>query len=131
MGYALACKRGKAKNCPEKIQKLADEMTDKQLSDFASTKEKGLPTKVKENKLVLKFNEFINEDKNYSDNELIELMKEQFDYYKKFGDRHNKNMSDEKIMEIYYDQALEKVLEFLELDGKKADLMAERIAKLF
>ena len=47
-GWALACKRGEAKNCPANVKKLADSMTEDELEDFASTKHEGLPEEVKE-----------------------------------------------------------------------------------
>lgn len=49
MGQAHACQKyGKACNSPT-IRKLAHDMKPADLEDFAKTKEKGLPEKVKEN----------------------------------------------------------------------------------
>jgi hypothetical protein len=62
MGQAYAVKTGKKDpdEVSDKIAKLADGMTKKQLKDFASTKHKGLP-ETKEN-YVPTFESFINED---------------------------------------------------------------------
>lgn len=50
MGLALAYKRGDVPDSKvsPKIKKLADEMTEKELEKYASTKHKGLPKKVSE-----------------------------------------------------------------------------------
>lgn len=61
MGYAYACKKGYAKNCPKYIMKLADSMSLKALKDYAKTKEDNLP--LYKESLILKFDEFINESK--------------------------------------------------------------------
>lgn len=52
MGYAYSIKKAgkdskEYKDASKSIKDLADSMTLKQLKDFASTKEKGLPKKVK------------------------------------------------------------------------------------
>lgn len=62
MGWALACDKGTAKNCPDSIKKLAKGFKDKgDLKKFAQTKEKDLPEKkVKES---LTFTQFL--DKEY------------------------------------------------------------------
>lgn len=51
MGLALAYKRGDVPDSKvsPKIKKLADAMSEKELEKYASTKHKGLPTKVSEN----------------------------------------------------------------------------------
>lgn len=48
MSWALACKKGKAKNCPKHVQELADSMTVKELEDFVKTDTKDLPDTVQE-----------------------------------------------------------------------------------
>jgi len=62
MGQAYAVKTGKKDpdEVSDKIAKLAQGMTKKQLKDFASTKHKGLP-ETKEN-FVPTFESFLNED---------------------------------------------------------------------
>lgn len=60
MSWALACKKGKAKNCPANIKKVGDSMTQKQLKDFTKTDYNELPD-IKENIITSfeKFNEEI------------------------------------------------------------------------
>lgn len=48
MGAALNCKRGG--KCSEMSEKMASSMSEKQLKDFAGTKTKGLPAKIKPRK---------------------------------------------------------------------------------
>jgi hypothetical protein len=48
MLWALACKKGDAKNCPKHVKELADSMTIKQLEDYVKTDSEDLPQKVKE-----------------------------------------------------------------------------------
>lgn len=48
MGMVHAAQTGQLKNPSAKVKKLAKTMTKKSATDFASTKHKGLPTKVKE-----------------------------------------------------------------------------------
>lgn len=45
MGWALAYKRGKAKNVPKRIREIANGMSEESLRHFAKTKHKGLPEK--------------------------------------------------------------------------------------
>jgi hypothetical protein len=47
-GWALACKRGTSKYCPTRIKKLADNMTEEQLRDFAKTSHKDLEENLRE-----------------------------------------------------------------------------------
>lgn len=71
MGQALAYKRGEIKSkdlnpqYADEIKELSKSMTEKQLRDFAKTKHKNLPEKVKEGK-ILNFNSFcaLNENSN-------------------------------------------------------------------
>lgn len=53
-GMVDAYKKGELKNPSEKIKKAADGMTKKEVKDFASTKHKGLPEEVGENKVRIK-----------------------------------------------------------------------------
>ncbi len=84
MGQALAYKRGeiKAKDLnPEyadEIKKLAKSMTEKQLKDFAGTKHKNLPEKVKESN-VMTFDSFNEAHKeiNHKNQKLSKDMKKQ------------------------------------------------------
>jgi 8-oxo-dGTP pyrophosphatase MutT (NUDIX family) len=46
MSWALACKNGKAKNCPSNVQKVGDSMTKKQLKDYINTDYNELPDKI-------------------------------------------------------------------------------------
>lgn len=87
MGQAYAYKKGdiKAKDLnPEyadEIKDLAKSMTKKQLKDFAETKHKGLPQKVKENKIVnfQSFNEgkYSYEDFTLSDMQFVQELYEE------------------------------------------------------
>jgi hypothetical protein len=47
-GWALACKTGESDNCPAKVKKLADSMSEKELEKYASTSHEDLPETVKE-----------------------------------------------------------------------------------
>ncbi len=84
MGQALAYKRGEIKykdlnpQYADEIKKLAKSMTDKQLKDFASTKHKNLPEKVKESN-VMTFDSFNEAHKqiNHKDQKLSKDMKKQ------------------------------------------------------
>jgi hypothetical protein len=84
MGQALAYKRGeiKAKDLnpqyADEIKKLAKSMSEKQLKDFASTKHKNLPEKVKESN-VMSFDSFNEAHKqiNHKDQKLSKDMKKQ------------------------------------------------------
>lgn len=57
MAWAYACKTGKTKKCPIRVQKLANQMDKKALRDFAKTKQDDLPEKVKDIKegIISKF----------------------------------------------------------------------------
>jgi hypothetical protein len=50
MGMVTAVKEGKLKNPSAKVKKAAKGMSKKSVRDFAKTKTKGLPEKVKKNK---------------------------------------------------------------------------------
>lgn len=84
MGQALAYKRGEIKDkdlnpqYADEIKKLAKSMTEKQLKDFASTKHKNLPEKVKESN-VMSFDSFNEAHKqiNHKDQKLSKDMKKQ------------------------------------------------------
>jgi hypothetical protein len=84
MGQALAYKRGeiKAKDLnpqyADEIKKLAKSMTEKQLKDFASTKHKNLPEKIKESNVMTfdTFNE-THKDINHKDQHLSKDVKKQ------------------------------------------------------
>ena len=49
-GMALAAKKGMMKHPSKKVKKMAKEMSESKLKEFASTKRKGLPTKVTKKK---------------------------------------------------------------------------------
>lgn len=61
MGLALSVKRGDTpkSKVSKSVQKMAKEMSKKELEDFASTKHKGLPKKVDEKKEIEKLEESI------------------------------------------------------------------------
>jgi hypothetical protein len=61
MGLALSVKRGDTpkSKVTKQVQKMAKEMSKKELEDFASTKHKGLPKKVEEKNEVEKLEESI------------------------------------------------------------------------
>jgi hypothetical protein len=61
MGLALSVKRGDTpkSKVSKQVQKMAKEMTKKELEDFASTKHKGLPKTVDEKEEVEKLEESI------------------------------------------------------------------------
>ena len=48
MGMVHAYQKGELEDAPESVKKAADSMTKKASKDFAKTKHKGLPEKVKE-----------------------------------------------------------------------------------
>ena len=62
MGLALAFKRGEvpASKVSQKVKDLAKSMSEKELEKYASTKHKGLPTKIKESNLAT-FEQFLSE----------------------------------------------------------------------
>lgn len=60
-GLLYAYKKGKVKSIPKKLKKIADEMSLKDLKDFATTDSTDLPDKVDEsllNKNIFKFDEY-------------------------------------------------------------------------
>lgn len=58
MGWALACKTGKQKNCPTSVQKVADTMKKSDLESMAKTKNGKLPEEIKERR-ILSFSSFV------------------------------------------------------------------------
>ena len=100
MGQALAYKRGevKAKDLnpayADEIKKLAKSMTEKQLKDFAVTKHKNLPEKVKESN-VMTFDSFNEAHKeiNHKDQHLSKDVKKQDHVSSK--NPNNSNLSSE------------------------------------
>jgi len=67
----------------------------------------------------------------YTDETLIEMVNEQFDYFKKLGDRHYSDTKDEQILEKYWDIIIERVFDGLEIEENQIEEMEERIALLF
>ena len=67
----------------------------------------------------------------YTDAELIEMVNEQFDYFKKFGDRHYSDTKDEQILEKYWDIITERVFDGLNLEENQVEEMDNRLASLF
>lgn len=66
MGMVHAYQKGELKNASPEIKKVAKEMKPKDVEDFAKTKHKGLPKKVKKSNkkvatesIILDFEEFI------------------------------------------------------------------------
>lgn len=71
MGMVYACK--KTGNCASKeIEKAAKSISMKDAKDFAKTKRKGLPEKIKESRKRMTFKDFLLESLNYDTNELID-----------------------------------------------------------
>ena len=67
----------------------------------------------------------------YTDEELTEMVNEQFDYFKKFGDRHYSDTKDEQILEKYWDIITERVFDGLNLEENEVEEMDRRLALLF
>lgn len=60
-GLLYAYKKGEIKSIPKKLKKIADSMDIEDIKDFAKTKNKNLPDKIKEcflNKNVVLFEEY-------------------------------------------------------------------------
>ena len=57
-GLALCYKEGRCKDVSDKVKKVANSMTLKQLKDYASTSEKDLPEKIKEDE-ILTYSEYL------------------------------------------------------------------------
>jgi hypothetical protein len=61
MGQVHAYQKGKLKDASPTVKKIAKGMSKKAAKDFAKTKHKGLPEKVKKESRILNFETFINE----------------------------------------------------------------------
>ena len=58
-GMVHAAQKGKLKNPSTEVAKIASEISDKDAKDFASTKHKGLPERVKKEKKKKSFGEWL------------------------------------------------------------------------
>jgi len=67
----------------------------------------------------------------YSDSDLIDRVNYWLDHYKKYGDSHYSDTQDFRILEIYWDKILDRVLNELEIEEHEVDPMADRISALF
>lgn len=67
----------------------------------------------------------------YSDDELIERVNELVVYYTNNGDSHYDDTKDWRILEIYWNRILDKLLNDLEIDEQEVEQMSERITNLF
>lgn len=63
MGMALAYKRGEQKDVPPEAKRLAKQMSEKDLEDFAKTKHDGLPDKVDESLALRRFKKIVKESR--------------------------------------------------------------------
>ena len=156
MGQALAYKRGeiKAKDLnPEyadEIKKLAKSMTEKQLKDFAGTKHKNLPEKVKESN-VMTFDSFNEAHKeiNHKNQKLSKDMKKQDHVSSKKPNNSNlssedhlaetpkkgqyrepssKKLSSEEF--LAKDQKLTHVKEFIKFNESNGDITEDQRVKV-
>lgn len=57
----------------------------------------------------------------FTDEKLIELMNNLFDYYKNNGSFHFKDEQDYVIIRIYYDRMLEKIIDDVEIELNEDD----------
>lgn len=65
MGMVHAFQKGELKDASPAVRKAAKGMTKKAAKDFAETKHKGLPEKVKKESRIFDFNTFVNEKYQY------------------------------------------------------------------
>lgn len=70
--------------------------------------------------------------KQYTDAELEEYMHYWLDHYTATGDSHYPDTSPERIVEIYWDRAVGRVIDDLEeMTEEEADIICERLENLF
>lgn len=67
----------------------------------------------------------------YSDADLQDRVNHWLDHYTKYGESHYANTKDWRILEIYWDRILDRVLNELEIEEHEVEPMADRISALF
>ena len=67
----------------------------------------------------------------YSDSELEDRVNYWLDYYVKYGESHYADTKDWRILEIYWDKIIDRVLNELEIEESEVEPMSDRISALF
>ena len=67
----------------------------------------------------------------YSDADLQDRVNHWLDHYTKYGESHYADTKDWRILEIYWDRILDRVLNELEIKEHEVEPMADRISALF
>lgn len=67
----------------------------------------------------------------YSDADLQDRVNHWLDHYTKYGESHYADTKDWRILEIYWDKILDRVLNELEIEEHEVEPMADRISALF
>jgi len=67
----------------------------------------------------------------YSDADLQDRVNYWLDHYTKNGDSHYDDTKDFRILEIYWNKILDRVLNELEIADEEVEPMADRISALF
>lgn len=67
----------------------------------------------------------------YSDADLQYRVNHWLDHYTKYGESHYADTKDWRILEIYWDEILYRVLNELEITDEEVEPMADRISALF
>jgi len=67
----------------------------------------------------------------YSDADLQDRVNYWLDQYTKYGDSHYADTTDWRILEIYWEKILDRVLNELEIEENEVEPMADRISGLF
>jgi hypothetical protein len=67
----------------------------------------------------------------YSDADLQDRVNHWLDHYTTYGESHYADTKDCRILEIYWDRMLDRVLNELEIEEHEVEPMADRISALF
>ena len=67
----------------------------------------------------------------YTDADLQDRVNHWLDHYTKYGDSHYADTKDWRIVEIYWEKILDRVLNELEIEEHEVEPMADRISALF
>jgi hypothetical protein len=67
----------------------------------------------------------------YSDSDLQDRVNHWLDHYTRYGESHYADTKDWRILEIYWDKILDRVLNQLEIEEHEVEPMADRISALF
>lgn len=67
----------------------------------------------------------------YTDLDLQDRVNYWLDHYTKYGESHYTDTKDWRILEIYWDKILDRVLNELEIEEHEVEPMADRISALF